>query len=114
MIEVAVGWNAMLEVLDGVGAMIDVDFFVGVLEGAGICVGIVVGFDPLVLEAMMAGVFVSDARGSELAPGEKVSIAKLDETEAGVDSCVRPNPIKTTAEVMKRKPNPNSQRARRI
>lgn len=104
---VAVGRDVALEVLDGVTVRVEVGLFVGDSDGADVCVGIVIGFDPLALA-------VAEASEDELAVGEKDSVAKLAETEAGGDPRVRLKLIKATATAMKRRLNPNSQRAFRI
>lgn len=104
---VAGGRDVALEVLEGITMRVKVGFFVGVPNGDDVCVGIDIGFDLVALA-------VSGAGEDELAVAEKTSVAKLAETEAGGDPRVRLKLIKAIATVMKRRLNPNSQRALRI
>ena len=101
---VVVGRDVALEVLDGTAVRVKVGFCVSDSDGADVCVGIVVDFDLLAL-------VVSKACEEGLAAEEKVSVAKLAETEAGGDPRVRLKLIKATAAAMKSRLNPNSQRA---
>jgi len=113
---VGVAVGILVDVLDGVGARVAGGFLVGGCKGAGVAVGMVIDFDPLVLVAIriMVGELVADARANEVALGGKVSAAKLGGAEAGGDPRVRPKPRTATAAAIKRTVNPNNQRALRI
>ncbi len=112
--EVAVESKGAVEVPEGVRVINEVDLFVGNSEGAGVWVGIVVCLDPPGVEVLIMRGFVAGGRVDKCWLGKNVLTAELVGTEIEGAPCVRLKLIKATAETIKRKPNPNIQRARTI